>query len=231
MNKLTLCTLALLLGSSLQLPAYFPGDKLWRGSIKFPMSTKNVPPVRIYYAGTIIPADTQNSTRQVLFDISESKMRSTFCLIIVDRMDFINEQNTVKYLHVPDDRPYKLYTMEFIPNRELAKAPGHTVDAAQMGTWLVTQKLLAEDRRIPDNTIIVCYHPHLVKSIEGGNGIELPKIILDESILTQLTEEELQDASTQYLLTSLNCDSIHARQNAHIKTDFTKKNIISMICS
>jgi hypothetical protein len=121
--------------------------------------------------------------------------------------------------------------MEFTPTKNLTKTADTKLDASDMGTWVVTQKLLPDNRHIPDNAIIVCFHPNLVKSVEGGNGLELPKIILDENVLRQLTDDELQDVSVQYLLTSLNCDSIHARQNALIKPDFAKRTVISMIYS
>lgn len=231
MNKFKFYTLALLLGTSLQTVCYFAGDKIWHGTIKFPANSKNILPVRIYYAGNIVPSEVQSNSKQVSFDISESKIRNNFCLIIVDNIELITEQNTIKCLKAPEGRPYKLYQMEFAPSKDTAKASDANLDASHMGSWSVTQKMLPENRHIPDNAIIVCYHPNLVKDVEGGNGLELPKIILDERIMTQLTDDELQDASVQYLLTSLNCDSIHARQQALIKPDFAKKTVISMIYS
>lgn len=231
MNNFKICTLALLLGSSLQTSCYFAGDKLWHGTIKFPENTKNITPVRIYYAGNIISSEIQPNSKQVSFDISESKIRNTFYLIIVDNIQLISEQNTIKHLKVYEGHPYKFYLMEFIPNKDLIKTPDTKLDASQMGSWHVTQKPLPDDRHIPDNTIIVYYNPNLVKNVEGGNGLELPKIIIDEYIMAQLTDDELQDASVQFLLTSLNCDSIHARQHALIKPDFAKRTVISMIYS
>lgn len=236
MKRFSTYCLMLLLAVSCRVRAYFPSDTLWRGAIKFPMHTKSIPPVRIYYAGTIIPIDIQHGNKQITFDIPESRVRNNFNLIIIDHVDFATEQNTIKYLRAPYQSPYKLYHLEFVANKESLTAKkkadddhAHTLDNA--GYWHITEQILPEDRRIPDNAIIVCYHPHLVKSVEGGNNIELPKIILDERALTTLSEEELQDASIRFLLTSLDVDSIHARQNAYIKPDFAKKNIISMIYS
>ena len=229
MTKLKLFLSVLLMGSSCITLPYFTGDKLWRGAIKFPGCTKNIPPVRVYYSGTIIPSTVHQIAKEVSFDIPESSVRNSFCMIIVDDVELVTEQNTVQYLRAPLNRPYKLYLLEFTPNKDCAVKSDGKADASQMGTWQASQKLLPDDNHIPDNTIIVCYHPLLVKDVEGGNGLELPKIVLDERILSQLTDEELQDASIHFLLTSLNCDTIHARQNALVKPDFAKKTIMSMI--
>lgn len=231
MNKLKRCTFALLLGCSLQTYSYVMSDKLWRGSIQFPMNTKNIPSVRIYYAGIKRPTAIEPSSKQLSFDIPESQIRNTFYLVISNDIEFITEKNTPQFLKVVNKCPYKLFIMEFQPNSEALKHLGAKIDAEQMGNWNVTQKTLPDDLRIPDNAIIIRYHPDLVKSVEGGNGLALPKIILDANILTQLTNDELQDVSAHILLSSLNTDTIHARQTTDIKANFANKNILSMIYS
>lgn len=231
MNKFKLYIFGLLSGISLTTLSYFTSDKLWHGIIKFPMSTKTILPIRVYYAGGQIPTHIHRNNRQVSFDIPESKVRNSFYLVITDQVDIINEQNTIKHLKVPENHPYKLYLLEYKSYEKILPALGTKSAAEDMGSWLITQKELDEDRFIPDNAITVCYHPHLVKTVEGGNGLELPKIIMNEQILTQLTDEELKDASNYILLTALDTDSIHARQNVLIKPNFAKKTVMSMICS
>ena len=228
MNSIKLCILALVSGISLQTSAYFPCDKIWHGSIKFPVNTKNIPPVQIYYAGTNIRSEIQPAGKQVTFDISESKVRNTFCLFIADQVDFVTEQNTVKHLTAPKNRPYKMFLLEFIPNKEVSDKP---TDVHQTGSWHVAPTQLAADRYIPDNSIIVLCHANLVKKIEGGNGLELPKIVLDERVLCQLSDNDLRDALAKFSLAALDCNTIHARQSAHIKADAAKKTVISMIYS
>ncbi len=227
-TRLLLFSIALLSTICIQSEPFLTVDKaLWYGTIKFPTDMKIVPPVRIYYAGNKIPSETDNEGHQVSFAISEYKMRNAFYLIIVDQVDFVSECNTVKYLHVPKGRPYKLYILTFKPNKDLEDKL-HEVDINEKGTWDIVQKKLPDDLRIPDNAIIVCYHPHLIKNVEGGNAIELPKIVLDTELLNKLTPQELHDASIQFLLSSLNCDSIHATLDAQIKPDFARKTIIAL---
>jgi hypothetical protein len=240
MNKLNIYAAALLIACSLTTSAYFAGDKLWHGAIKFPILTKKIPKIAIYYTGISIPTHIQTANRQLTFDISESKIRTTFYLIVIEHVDLVTEQNTVKYFVAPTNSSYKLYHLQFTPNQKLIKGSGPAekidqdkkqTDLEEMGTWTIEQQSLPEDRRIPDNAIIVCYNPSLIKNVEGGNGLELPKIILDEQIIQQLGDEELQNVSDLALLTSLDYNSIHARQNSLVKHDFAKKNIISMIYS
>ncbi len=227
-TMLSLFSIAFLSTICMPSESFLTVDKaLWYGTIKFPTDMKVVPPVRVYYAGNKIPAETDNEGHQVSFAISEYKLRNAFYLIIVDHVDFVSECNTVKYLRVPEGRPYKLYALSFKPNKEL-DGKLKEVDISERGSWDIVQKRLPDDMRIPDNAIIVCYHPHLIKDVEGGNALELPKIVLDTELLNKLTPEELHDASIQFLLSSLNCDSIHASLDAQIKPHFERKTIIAL---
>lgn len=228
-----MCNRFLLLASMLismlfiETQAVLMADKaLWYGSIKFPYDMKTIPPIRIYYAGNKIPAQIDYDSHQISFTISEYSMRNVFYLIIVDTINFVSEQNTIQYLKTASDRPYKLYQLTFTPNKEAAGE--QDAHAAERGTWDIVQLKLQDDLRIPDNAIIVCFHSHLVKSVEGGNAVELPKIILNEEVIHKLPEQELYDASIQFLLSSLHCDSIHAAIDSQIKADFQRKTIISL---
>lgn len=199
---------------------------LWQGSIKFPSDVEITEPIRVYYTGEAIPHEIDNVGHQICFTISEYKMRTVFHLIIVDGRDFVSEHNTVQYFKVPQNRPYKLYELVYTPNKDLATVADADID--QKGTWQVTQKRLADDLRIPDSAIIICYHPHLVKDLEGGNAIELPRVVLDAEILKKLTAEELHDASIQFVLSALDFDSFHTKPNTQIKTDFAKKTVLAL---
>lgn len=231
MNNIQKALLSLLMGSSLITFCYFPGDKLWHGVIKFPSNAKIIPPVRVYYGGHMPTVAIDDKTKQISFDISESQIRTVFPLIITDRVDFKSEKNTPQYLKVPANQPYKMYILEYVPDTQAIKDLGNKIDADKMGSWRITQENLDSDRRIPDNAITVYCYSRLVKTVEGGNGLDLPKIIIDADVLAQLTTEELQDTSARILLSSLDTDTIHSRQTTNIKPDFAKKNIVAMICS
>lgn len=227
-KSILLFSIALLSMVSAPSQAFLTVDKtLWHGSIKFPSDMKINEPVRVYYTGDkAISCEIDNVGHQVCFTISEYKMRNIFHLIIVDSLDLVSEHNTVQYFKVPQNRPYKLYELVYTPNKDLTTIADADID--QKGAWQITQKRLADDMRIPDSAIIIRYHAHLVKNVEGGNAIELPHVVLDEQILKQLTTEELHDASIQFVLSALDFDSFHTKPNTEIKADFAKKTVLAL---
>ncbi len=226
-KSILLFNIALLSMVFAHLNASLTVDKtLWQGSIKFPSDIKINEPIRVYYTGESIPCEIDNIGHQICFALSEYKMRTVFHLIIIDSRDFVSEHNTVQYFKVAQNRPYKLYELVYTPNKDFAKAADADVD--QKGAWQITQKRLADDMRIPDSAIIVCYHPHLVKNVEGGNAIELPRIVLDEQILKQLTTEELHDASIQFVLSGLDFDTFHTKPSTQVRKDITKKTVLAL---
>lgn len=214
MKKLFL-TLVLL---SSQLFGFLAIDKaLWYLPIKFPSNVKYVPPVRVYYAGNKIMPQCDNDAKQLTFGISEYKMRNTFYILIAE-VDFVSEQNTIKYLHVPNVQPYKLYRIAFKTNKEtdvLNEADAEDIYAS--GAWDINRMYLAGDRRIPDDTIIVYYNPDFVRTIEGGNALELPTIVFDDRVLNNINSDQLYDASIKLVLSSLNCDTIHKKPDEELK--------------
>lgn len=219
---------ALVVSMCTQVDAVTAEKSVWHGGIKFPCHVNPIPPVRIYYTGNKIPTEIDDKKHEISFAISEYSTRQVFYLIIVDTVDFVTEQNTVKYLKVPKGRPYKIYRLTFMPNKEIIRGNQLDVGLEQRGSWEIVQMRLADDMRIPDNAIIVCYHSYLIKNVEGGNALELPRIIVDADMLNQLTPDELQDVSVQFLLSSLNCDSFHTVPDARIKTDVPHKTIITL---
>lgn len=226
-KSIFLSSIALLSMVSITSQSFLTVDKtLWHGSIKFPSDTKINEPIRVYYTGDkAISCEIDNVGHQVCFTISEYKMRNVFHLIVVDSPDRVSEHNTVQYFKVPQNRPYKLYELVYTPNKDCTDSDA---DLNQQGTWLITQKRLGDDMRIPDSAIIVCYHAHLIKSVEGGNAIELPKVVLDEQMLKKLTAEELHDASVQFVLSALDFDSFHSKPDTQIKTDFARKTVMAL---
>lgn len=201
-----------------QLFGYLAIDKaLWYLPIQFPAQVTQVPPVRVYYAGNKIASELDKETKQLTFAISEYKMRTSF-YILIGEIDFVSEQNTIKYLRVPHEQPYKLYRVTFKQNSEVdTEKEGASEDIYAQGSWKIASINLADDRRIPDDTIIVYYNPGFVKTIEGGNALELPKIVLDDQLLQKINNEQLYDASVRLVLSSLNCDTIHKKPDEELK--------------
>ncbi len=204
---------------------YLPSEKALRyGAIKFPTEIEIKEPIEVFYAGERISTEIEQDAHLVSFAISEYKMRNTFCLLICNDIETVSEQNTIKFQRVCKDRPYKLYVLKFHPNKDLLKST-NDIDINAQGSWEITQKALQSDMRIPDNAIIVQYHPHLVEKVHGGNALELPKIVLNEQVLQQFTSDELHDASIHFVLSSLDLRTIHAKQDVRTKSDFKNKTI------
>lgn len=214
MKKLLICLLTAFTSSLTH--GYFASDKaLWYGTITFPHDMQIIPPIRVYYAGNKLGLNIDNDAKQSTFSLTEYKQRTSFTLLICTDIEVVvSTANTVDFLRVPRGIPYKMYELNF-----------NTAD----GTWKITEIQLPEDRQIPENAIIVRYHPLFVKKIEGGTAYELPKIVLDERTLDNLSPEELHDASIHLFLGSLNSDSVHAKSTSLVKSDISKKTISLMI--
>lgn len=225
MNKQCLSRFALFLALFGTLQAYLPSEKALRyGAIKFPTEIDIKEPIEVFYAGERIPTEIEKDAHLVSFAISEYKMRNTFCLLICNDIETVTEKNTIKFQRVRNDRPYKLYLLQFHPNKELLQST-EDMDIHAQGTWEITQKALQDNRRIPDNAIIVQYHPHLVETVQGGNALELPKIVLNKQVLEQFSADELHDASVHFVLSSLDLRTIHAKQDVRTKPDFKNKTV------
>ncbi len=88
-------------------------------------------------------------------------------------------------------------------------------------TWAIRQlELQLPDGRIPDETIIIRYHPDYVYALEGGNNIEFPKIIIKPDILKLVgSEAKLHELSNKWFLAALNTDTIHDTAPAQIRIE------------
>ncbi len=204
---------------------YLPSEKALRyGAIKFPTGIEIKEPIEVFYAGERIPTEIEKDAHLVSFALLENIMRNTFCLLICNDIETVSEQNTIKFQRVCKDRPYKLYVLKFHPNKDLLKSTTD-IDINAQGAWEITQKALQDDMRIPDNAIIVQYHPHLVEKVQGGNALELPKIVLNEQVLQQFTTDELHEAQVNFVLSSIDVRTYHAQQDVRTKSDFKNKTI------
>ena len=72
--------------------------------------------------------------------------------------------------------------------------------------------------KITWNTKVIKYDPKLVGHLEGGSGVELPKIMMASNILELVgSKEKLRDLSDSYILSALDLDTVHARCEQEIK--------------
>jgi hypothetical protein len=176
-----------------------------QGSIQFPSSVCTLPNIRVYYAGNKIGCEADHHTKHLTFSVPIQDVESTLYLLVAQSIQIESEENTVKYLKVDPDYDYLLYRLELIRNHDEYE-------------WAITSEVLSPSGKIPDSTVIVCFNPHYVSCISGGNTVTLPTLVLDNNLLDRLgSESRLHDLSCELLLACLDFDTIHSAINACVK--------------
>lgn len=202
---------------------------LYMGTVQFPKDIKIIPPVRVYCAGNKIKAETNDTAKRITFAVpSEDKRRSHFTLIITETIQFESEENTIKYLKIKSGQSYKFYSLELVKKEMHSDdTEGYLKPKEPTYEWVVQeQKISLIDGHIPDDAIIICFKPDYVKSLEGGNAVEFPKIIIKNDILQLAgSEAKLDDLSIKLLLSSLDSDAIHANLQQEVKQDYQRTRI------
>lgn len=201
----------------------FNDKKLMVGSIQFPKAVQNkIEDIRIYCSGKKINTMVDQEGKKISFSLSEYKYRTFFYLLIIDCQAIGVEQtqeNTIKYLKVLPNFPYKFYTLELIDYFDQKNDKGPS--------WRIKEARLQDDRRIPDDAIIVCCSPKFIAKIDGGSEIELPKIYIKENILDIVgSDNNLHDTSIEALLSSIDYDALHSSIKQHIRQDLALKTVI-----
>ncbi len=202
---------------------------LFIGNILFPSTLEMVPNIRIYYAGRKIVCETDDCGKKLTFTIPEQKQRTFFFMLVTPDVEFCSHENTVPFLKLKKNAPYKFFVMELIQveaPKKRKKPWANPLEKNMEYTWTIKQiELQLPDGRIPDETIIVRYHPDYIYALEGGNNIEFPKIIIKPDIIKLVgSEKKLHEHSNRWFLAALNTDTIHdtvpseVRMNPHAKT-------------
>lgn len=208
--------------------ASYESKSLFVGTIQFPQTIENVPPIRIYYAGRKIPTNSNHEGKCITFTIPEAKRRSFFYLYIAPQFDFCCTSNNIEYLKQTPSTAYKLYALELITTPTSLVANTHEKHKGNQIAqhWSVKEiSIFDPTGKIPDDAIIICFDPAYIQSLEGGNSIEFPKIMIRDDIVKLAgSEDKLHELSTRWLLAALHTDSIHdtiapcVKQQAHSKT-------------
>lgn len=181
----------------------FNDCKLFVGTIDLPAHfTKNAS-VRVWHGGVIIHCDVGNKSKTVSFELSVDKSQTFFYLVIVDDINPMVQDNTVKYFTIANGADYKLFSLE-LDIRE--------IDGKAIHKWH-TKQLHVPLTRIPDDAIIVYLPGSYVDHLEQGSSIELPKIVLKKD----LQENVVHDILTQQLLKAINYDTLHATITRQVK--------------
>lgn len=210
-------SLAFLLLPLIQCNYAFIEKKVFVGSIQFP-KLKSIPNVRIYYRGNKIKSETDQDGKKVTFSISENKLLTFVYMLITEQIDSETENNTIKYFKIPPHQKYKLFALELL------------IDGDDRAQWRIReQQIPFKTRRIPDDTIIICYNPAFIEKITGGTEIELPKIYVKEDIVSLVGSEAiLHDKSIEILLSSLDYDALHCNVKQAVKQNLALKTVVAL---
>lgn len=190
-------------------------------TVEFPKTIKKVPELCIYHCGERFVGEVDTTGRRSCFNIPVEKGCSHFTLLITQELQFETEHNTVHYLKIDPQQPYKLYTMDLVraPRR---RAIGASSTPAQQDPdqWTIRPGRLAVEGRIPDDAIIVLLNPMFIDRVEGGDGISLPTIHIKENLLTLAgSEQELHNQAIELVLASLDYKPIHANTAVAVRQE------------
>lgn len=214
---------------------YSYGEKgIFIGTIQFPTTIDIVPSIRIYYAGRKIATEFNDAAKKLTFSITEYKQRTFFCLLITPDIEFASPDNTIGYLKLKRNYPYKFYVLELVPQviaESETKRKKFTKPTEKITyNWYIRELILDPiTGRIPDETIIIRYHPELFQSFEGGNLIEFPKLVIRNDALKLLgSEAKLHEISNAWFLAALNTDTIHETVLSEFKITPQSKTVLTM---
>ena len=175
-----------------------------QGTMEFPSSIKTIPSMRVYYGGNKIKTEQRNQA--LSFSIPRDNSLKQVYMLITPKIMPINAKNktedlmvnTVDHLSVPNEQAYKFYRLTLTTN-----------DGKEQ--WHIAAELdLNKDRYIPDNTIIILWHPDNIDSLTEMNGAYLPKVCCSDNTRTLFgSEQGLHEFATMTLLEAMNSDPFH----------------------
>jgi len=204
-----------------------PHQRLFMGTIQWPMSLKKIPSMRIYHAGHQLIGEINNETRQITYTMPESRDISIITFIVVEPQNIkpqMADDNTIQHLAVTKNSPYKCFQVIRVAADLVVEKPENTNKKVPTDTWRIEQRRLHEDGKIPDNALIICYNPDLIDGLSGGNSIDLPTVhICSDAITKAGSEEALHEAADSFLITCLNLDTLHTKLTFDVKQHQEKK--------
>ncbi len=221
-SLLCLCIISQALG--------FGQKGIFYGTLQFPTALEMLPNVRAYYSGNKIIPEINEASKQISFAIPEARNRNFFYLLVTTGVEFCSTDNTVPYLRLKKGAPYKFYTLELgaVPSKSKKRK---RTDSGFEASWTVKEIDLAtiNNGKIPDETLIVCYHPDYVQSLEGGSMVELPKLVMRPDMIKLAGSElKLHEQSDKWFLAALNTDTIHDTVQSELRIIPQSKTVLAM---
>jgi len=219
MNKLFLFVLGLIITNS----QTFCASELMMGTIQFPYETNTIsgmPHVRVYCGGRKVKCDTDKESKKITFTVPRERGQDVFYLLVTT--DISHEAvaqpgtspNLISHLCVNPDCTYKLFELKIQEVDAATKARNEQASCA----WQITEIFLPDNKRVPDNAIIVYYDPACIDKPNGGRTLELPTIRVKND---SMTGRKLYDYSNELLLSALDRDALHApAQEQQVKFEY-----------
>ena len=205
---------------------------LFVGNIIFPQDVKPIPQISLYRRGIKIKPETDHTANKIQFTISEDKACSHFYILITQNIKAKVEDNTVRNLTVnPKENP-KFYRIQMIqtnrtPKHHLAQ---NNKNEKEEFSWKITRLKVHEDGIIPDNTLLIVFNPEYVEKLEGGNNLELPKIIIKKDILARAgSQAKLLEEANTLIMASIDFLTLsHIKPKPEVKLEAEKKLVMVM---
>ena len=183
-------TFSVLLISLIMTSSTIEARKLMLGTIQYPQSLKEelVQPLRIYCDGAIVNCSVDKQNRHVSFEIPHLDRQFIFKLLVVDpeNVEYVpftskyqaEQSNTIAYRKIKEGKLYKLYSLTLVP--EITGQDRHI-----KYSWRIhMERLTDNERKIPDEAIVVHTKPEWVASLDGSKGFEFPTIRMREDLIT-----------------------------------------------
>lgn len=187
-------------------------------TIEFPKIVKKIPELCIYHGGERFVGEVDTTGRRSCFHLPIDRSCTSFTLLVTQDLQFESEKNTVQFLKIDPQQPYKYYSMQLI-RASRRRFPG-SQQQQEPDQWIIRPSRLSPDGRIPDETIILLMNPSYIDRVEGSNGFELPTLYIKDNVLDLAgSQQELLDQAVELVLSSLDYKPIHANLKTETRQD------------
>lgn len=219
------------------LPMQGISSPLLLGSIQFPVAVPVAMALPIFYDGRKIESEVNEAHHKIMFEIPWIRGQYRVYVLITEKdpqkvykplLDTDSVYNTIDYLKLPHDQPYKLYCLTLVPVTDAPQSKNAIHQTCW--TWHIEQIALPAGGQIPDQTITILYFPQLVDLLEGGNHMTLPTIVMRSDMLTLCESvSSLYQDTVKLQLAALDTNAIHAPIKKSIQQNANKTIVIGCI--
>ena len=195
-------------------------------SIQFPKTLNRKPSVRVYRLGNKVEAvetmeysawenNTSTTSNIIDFILIEEKSRREFEVFVTDNLIPNVSEKTITSLSIPEETPFlsaKLIISTKTETKDKKEVKLVRCDIDPKSTMKI--KIEKTPTILPDDAIIVLMDANLVEDFQSGTETEeckaksLTKLVVKNSIPNKKIHEALINA----LLTSIDIDAFHSRQ-------------------